>query len=114
MLAVGAGGHVAESQRIGQVLRGPGELAGQEVGQAAFFGFDDGAGVVGDQAAQHLKSVRRSAVIVLAEVELTDGPADDLVPVSGHPEFQSGVTGIVLRGRPHPGPVRAAVSADAD
>ena len=34
------------------VLRRRGELAGQDVGQAAFFGFDDGAGVVRDQAAQ--------------------------------------------------------------
>src|ERR1700750_1671914 len=48
------------------------------------------------------------------KVEFTHGPADDLVPVSRHPEFQSGVTGIVLRGRPHAGPVRAAFSADAD
>jgi hypothetical protein len=30
-----------------------GELAGEGVGEAAFFGFDDGAGVVRDQAAQH-------------------------------------------------------------
>ncbi len=29
-----------------------GELAGQGVREAAFFGLDDGAGVVGDQAAQ--------------------------------------------------------------
>jgi len=52
VLAVGAGGHVAEGQRVGQVLRRWGELAGQDVGQAAFFGLDDGAGVVRDQAAQ--------------------------------------------------------------
>jgi hypothetical protein len=52
VLAVGAGGHVAEGQRVGQVLRGRGELAGQDVGEAAFFGFDDGAGVVRDQGAQ--------------------------------------------------------------
>jgi len=31
---------------------GGGELAGQDMGEAAFFGLDDGAGVVGDQAAQ--------------------------------------------------------------
>ena len=33
-------------------LRRRGELAGQDVGEAAFFGLDDGAGVVRDQAAQ--------------------------------------------------------------
>jgi hypothetical protein len=32
---------------------GGGELAGQDVSEAAFFGFDDGAGVVRDQAARH-------------------------------------------------------------
>ena len=53
MLAVGAGGHVTEGQRVGQRLGRRGELAGQDAGQAAFFGFDDGAGVVRDQAAQH-------------------------------------------------------------
>ena len=53
MRAVGAGGHVAEGQRVGQVLRGRGELAGQDVGQAAFFSLDDGTGVVRDQATQH-------------------------------------------------------------
>ena len=53
LAAVGAGGHVAEGQRVGQLLRRRGELAGQDVGQAAFFGLDDGAGVVRDQAAQH-------------------------------------------------------------
>jgi len=50
--AVGAGGHVAEGQRVGQRPRRRGELAGQDVGEAAFFGLDDGAGVVRDQAAQ--------------------------------------------------------------
>ena len=44
-------------------LRRRGELAGQDVGQAAFFGFDDGAGVVRDQAAQH-----RVGVLDVAEV----------------------------------------------
>ena len=29
------------------------ELAAQDVSGSAFFGFDDGAGVVGDQPAQH-------------------------------------------------------------
>jgi len=52
LLAVGAGGHVAEGQRAGQRLGRRRELAGQDVGETAFFGLDDGAGVVRDQAAQ--------------------------------------------------------------
>ena len=52
LVAVGAGSHVAEGQRVGQRARRRGELAGQDVGEAAFFGLDDGAGVVRDQAAQ--------------------------------------------------------------
>jgi len=52
VLAVGAGGHVAEGQRVGQRLRRQDELADQGVSQIAFFGLDDGAGVVRDQAAQ--------------------------------------------------------------
>ena len=53
-------------------------------------------------------------IIALAAVEFARGPADDLVPVSDHPEFQPGVTGIVLWGRPHAGSVRAAIGADVD
>jgi hypothetical protein len=34
--------------------------------------------------------------------------------VAGHPQLEAGVTGMVLRRRPHAGPVRAAVRADAD
>jgi hypothetical protein len=41
-------------------------------------------------------------------------PADNLIAVAGHPELEPSVTGIVLRRRPHAGPVRAAVGADAD
>jgi len=36
------------------------------------------------------------------------GPADDLVPVTGHPPFQPGVTRVLPRGRPYSGPVRAS------
>src|SRR5512140_3285181 len=46
-------------------------------------------------------------VVPLASVELARGPADDPVPVGGHPQLQPSVTGIVLRGRPDPRPVRA-------
>ena len=56
--------------------------------------------------------MRRSAA--LAPVERARGPVNDLVPVSGHPQLLPGMTGIVRRGRPHAGPVRAPVSADAD
>ena len=51
-LAVRAGSHIAEGQRVGQRLGRRGELAGQDVGEAAFLGLDDGAGVVRDQTAQ--------------------------------------------------------------
>jgi hypothetical protein len=50
--AVGAGGHVAASQYAGQYVRRRVELGTQDVGESAFVGFDDGAGVVGDQPAQ--------------------------------------------------------------
>ena len=52
-LAVRAGGHVAASQHAGQHVRCRVELGAQDVGESAFAGFDDGAGVVGDQPAQH-------------------------------------------------------------
>ena len=52
-LAVRAGGHVAASQYAGQDVRCRVELRAQDIGESAFAGFDDGAGVVGDQAAQH-------------------------------------------------------------
>jgi len=51
-LAVRAGGHVAARQRAGQCVRCRVELGTQDIGQSAFAGFDDGAGVVGDQPAQ--------------------------------------------------------------
>jgi hypothetical protein len=52
-LAVRTGGHVAASQHAGQYVRCRVELVAQGVGESAFAGFDDGAGVVGDQPAQH-------------------------------------------------------------
>ena len=52
-LAVRAGGHVAVGQRIGKLLRRRLKLQAQDVSKSAFAGFDDGAGVVGDQSAQH-------------------------------------------------------------
>lgn len=52
-LAVRAGGHVAASQHAGQYVRCRVELGTQHIGESAFAGFDDGAGVVGDQPAQY-------------------------------------------------------------
>ena len=53
-LAVGAGGHVAVGQRVGQRRgRGP-ELAGQGGGEPAVGGLDDGARMMGDQPAQQV------------------------------------------------------------
>ena len=39
----------------------------------------------------------QSAVNAVTPIEPARGPADDLVPVSGHPQFQPGVTRILLR-----------------
>ena len=47
--AVRAGGHVAVGQHAGQRIRRGLELVAQDVGESAFSGFDDGAGVVRDQ-----------------------------------------------------------------
>ena len=55
--AVWAGGHVAEGQHVGQGVRRGLELESQDVGKTSFFGFDDGARVVGDESAQHGVSV---------------------------------------------------------
>jgi hypothetical protein len=52
-LAVWAGGHVAVGQHAGERVRRGLELDAEDVGESAFAGFDDGAGVVCDQAAQH-------------------------------------------------------------
>jgi len=52
-LAVRAGGHVTASQNAGQYTRRRIKLAAQDVGESAFAGFDDGAGVMSDQPAQH-------------------------------------------------------------
>ena len=46
-LAVRAGGHVTASQNAGQHVRCGIELGTQDMGESAFGGFDDGAGVVG-------------------------------------------------------------------
>src|SRR4029077_4537785 len=56
----------------------------------------------------------QSTVSVVTPIDPVRGPADELVPVTGHPPLQPGVTRVLLRGRPDTGPVRAPVSADAD
>ena len=63
VLAVWAGGHVAEGERVGETTRRGVELGAQGAGQAAFFGLDDGAGVVRDQPAQY-----RVGVVGIAQV----------------------------------------------
>jgi hypothetical protein len=50
-LTVRAGRHVTAGQRDGKEVRGRLELEAQDIGKPAFFGFDDGAGVVGDEPA---------------------------------------------------------------
>jgi len=45
-LAIRAGGHVTASQNAGQDIRCRLELGAEDVGESAFAGFDDGAGVV--------------------------------------------------------------------
>jgi hypothetical protein len=52
-LAVGAGGHVAVGQGAGKRAWRGLELEGQDVGESAFPGFDDGARVVRNQSAEH-------------------------------------------------------------
>jgi hypothetical protein len=51
-LTVRAGRHVTVGQHGGKRVRGRIELQAQDVGKPAFLGFDDGAGVVGDEPAQ--------------------------------------------------------------
>src|SRR5947208_361479 len=46
----------------------------------------------------------QSAVSAVTPIEPARGPAGDLVPVTGHPPFQPGVTRVLLRGRPDAGP----------
>ena len=52
-LTVRAGGHVAVGQHAGKLLWPRLKLQAQDLSKSAFAGFDDGAGVMGDQPAQH-------------------------------------------------------------
>jgi hypothetical protein len=58
--AVRAGGHVTVGQHAGKVILCRLELGTQDAGKPAFFGFDDGAGVMGDQPAQDGSACRAS------------------------------------------------------
>lgn len=58
--------------------------------------------------------MRQSVVLILAPARPARWFADNLVPGGGHPQFQSGVTRVVLRGRPYAQPVRAFAGAGTD
>ena len=90
--AVRAGGHVAVGQHAGKRIRGRLELQAQDVGESAFFGFDDGAGVVGDQSAQHgvgvpgIAQVTGAVQCVQARHGQAERVADVVQPGSGFHE----------------------------
>ena len=56
-LTVRASCHVAEGQHAGKSVRRSLELAAQDVSKSVFAGFDDGAGVMGNQPAQQSVAV---------------------------------------------------------
>jgi hypothetical protein len=91
-LAVRAGGHVAASQNAGQRIRCGVELGAQDVGESAFAGFDDGAGVVCDQPAQlgigvlGLAQIPGAIELVQACHGLAGRVADVVQPGSGFQE----------------------------
>jgi hypothetical protein len=66
-LAVVAGGHVAVGQRAGKRVWCELELEGQDVGESSVPGFDEGAGVVRDQPAEH-------GVSMLDVAQVSPGP----------------------------------------
>ena len=65
------------------------ELQGQDVGEFAFFGFDDGAGMAGDQPAQHgigvlgVAQVPGAIELVQAREREAGGVADVVQPRGG-------------------------------
>ena len=72
-LAVRASCHVAEGQRAGKHVRYRLELEAQNAGKSAFIGFDDGVGVVGDEAAQHgvgVLDIARSTISGMAGISI--------------------------------------------
>ena len=94
-LAVRAGGHVAAGQHAGQRVRRRLELEAQDVGESAFAGFDDGAGVMGDQPAQHgvgvlgVAQVPGAVELVQARDGKAGGVADVVQPRGGFQQSAS-------------------------
>jgi hypothetical protein len=88
-LAVRASGHVAASQHAGQHVRCRVELGTQDIGESAFVGFNDGAGVVGDQPAQQgvgvlgVPQVPSAVELVQASEGKARGVADVVQPRGG-------------------------------
>ena len=104
-LAVRAGGHVTARQHAGQHVRCRSELGTQDVGESAFAGFDEGAGVMGDQPAQQgvgilgVAQVPGAIELVEAREGKAGGVADVVQPSGG---FQQ----VGVRAEPGRGPVR--------
>jgi hypothetical protein len=86
-LAVRAGCHVAAGQHAGKQVRRRLELRTQDVGKPAFLGVDDGAGVMGDQPAQHGVGVLGVAQVPGA-VECMQGGQCAVLPWLGSPLVQ--------------------------
>ena len=88
-LAVWAGGHVDAGQHTGKRVRRRLELSVQDVGESAFVGFDDGAGVMGDQSAQQgigapgVAQVPGAIELVQAREGKGGGVADVMQPGGG-------------------------------
>jgi len=88
-LTVRAGGHVAVGQRVGKLLWRRFKLQAQGVGKSAFAGFDDGAGVVGDQPAEYgvgvlgVAQVPGAVELVQAREAKAGGVADVVHPRRG-------------------------------
>ena len=107
-LAVRTGGHVAASQHAGQRIRCRIELGTQDVGESAFAGFDDGAGVVGDQSAQHgvgvlgVAQVPGAVELVQAGGGEAGGVADVVQPGGGFQQIgvraENGCQAACMRG----------------
>ena len=81
-LAVRPGCHVAAGQRAGKRAQRRLELLGQDVGESAFFGFDDCVGVMRDQSAQHGVGLMDFAQVTwtVQSVQARQGKIFDLSP----------------------------------
>ena len=92
-VAIRAGRHVAAGQHVGKELRGRLELEAQDVGKSAVFGFDDGAGVMCDQSAQHgigvlgVTQVTGAVECVQARRSQVGRVSDVMQPCGGFQEF---------------------------